>query len=105
MRDSRKRSPHNAAFSRYFAGSVTPGRKDEAGDPEADKIAKLLDSLHDAALEETVRPQVGIVLLREYVGSQENGTALCGTPLHLEPLGDAPAHRTICREKPALAEK
>jgi hypothetical protein len=41
-----------------------------------DKIAKLLDSLHDAALEETVRLEVGIVLLHEHVGSQENGITL-----------------------------
>src|ERR1700677_4638005 len=38
-----------------------------------DKIAKLLDSLRDAALEETVRLEVGIVLLHEHVGSQGNG--------------------------------
>src|SRR6202034_1974019 len=36
--------------------------------PHLDKIAKLLDSLHDAALEETVRLEVGIVLLHEHVG-------------------------------------
>jgi hypothetical protein len=41
-----------------------------------DKIAKLLDSLHDAALEETVRLEIGIVLLHEHVGSQENGITL-----------------------------
>src|SRR5882672_1768847 len=41
-----------------------------------DNITKLLDSLHDAALEETVRLEVGIVLLHEHVGSQENGITL-----------------------------
>jgi hypothetical protein len=44
--------------------------------PHLDKIAKLLDSLHDVALEETVRLEVGIVSLHEHVGSQENGIAL-----------------------------
>ena len=44
--------------------------------PHLDKIAELLDSLHDAALEETVRLEVGIVLLHEHVGSQENGITL-----------------------------
>ncbi len=44
--------------------------------PHLDKIAKLLDAVRDAALEETVRLEVGIVLLREHVGSQENGIAL-----------------------------
>src|SRR5271154_3786810 len=44
--------------------------------PHLDKIAKLLDPLHDAALEETVRLGVGIVLLHEHVGSQENGITL-----------------------------
>ena len=34
--------------------------------PHLDKIAKLLDSLHDAAPEETVRLEVGIVLLHEH---------------------------------------
>jgi len=44
--------------------------------PYLDKIAKLLNSVCDAALEETVRLEVGIVLLREHVGSQENGVTL-----------------------------
>ena len=44
--------------------------------PHLDKIAKLLNSVCDAALEETVRLKVGIVLLREHVGSQENRIAL-----------------------------
>src|SRR5580704_4331086 len=44
--------------------------------PNLDKIAKLLHADRDAALEETVRLQVGIVLLREHLGSQENGIAL-----------------------------
>src|SRR6202050_5378999 len=44
--------------------------------PHLDKIAKLLEAVGDAALEETVRLEVGIVLLREHVGSQENGIAL-----------------------------
>src|ERR1700679_3170897 len=45
-----------------------------------DKIAKLLDSLHDAALEETVRLEVGIVLLHEHVGSQKTASPLL--PVH-----------------------
>src|SRR5277367_2373040 len=44
--------------------------------PHLDKIAKLLNSVRDAALEETVRLEVGIVLLREHVGSSENRIAL-----------------------------
>src|SRR6202161_3444778 len=44
--------------------------------PHLDKIAKLLEAVGDAALEESVRLEVGIVLLRKHVGSQENGIAL-----------------------------
>jgi hypothetical protein len=55
--------------------------------PNLDKIAKLLNSARDPALEETVRLEVGIVLLRENVGSHDNGIAvvrrciLCGRRL------------------------
>src|SRR6266849_56182 len=41
-----------------------------------DKFAKHLNAVRDAALEETVRLEVGIVLLREDVGSQEKGITL-----------------------------
>jgi hypothetical protein len=44
--------------------------------PHLDKIAKLLNSDRDAALEETVRLELWIVLLHEHVGSQENGITL-----------------------------
>jgi hypothetical protein len=40
------------------------------------KIAKLPNSGGDTAREETIRPEVGIVLLREHIGTQENRIAL-----------------------------
>jgi hypothetical protein len=44
--------------------------------PHLDRIAKLLDSVRDAALEETVPLEAGIVSLRVHDPSQENGIAL-----------------------------
>src|SRR5271155_3833019 len=67
--------------------------------PNLDKIAKLLDADRDAALEETVRLEVGIVLLHEHVGSQENGITLaclcilCGRRLRNHPGKPTVGHK------------
>ena len=41
--------------------------------PHLDKLAKLLESVRDVALEETVRLEVGIVPLLEHVGVERTG--------------------------------
>src|SRR5271163_5241451 len=67
--------------------------------PHLDKITKLLDADRDAALEETVRLEVGIVLLHEHVGSQENGitlacrSILCGRRLRNDPGKPTVGHK------------
>src|ERR1700727_2386417 len=72
--------------------------------PHLDKIAKLLDSLHDAALEETVRLEVGIVSLHEHVGSQENGITLaCRCILSGRRLRNNPAKPTVGHKQRAEA--
>src|SRR6202042_3404901 len=67
--------------------------------PNLDKIAKLLDAGRDAALEETVRLEVGIVLLHEHVGSQQKNITLacrfilCGRGLRNNPAQPAVGHK------------
>src|SRR5277367_4658327 len=64
-----------------------------------DKFAKHLNAVRDAALEETVRLEVGIVLLREDVGSQEKGITLacrcilCGRRLRNNPAKPSVGHK------------
>ena len=63
--------------------------------PHLDKIATLLDSLHDAALEETVRLEVGIVLLHEHFG----GVRKTASPLPAGASFVAAAHNAECRSQ------